>query len=229
MSCSAAVAAQQQNSADRDAAKLHNEGVEAVNLKDWELATMKFEDALLLKEDVAATHSALATSAWNLEDWPKVEKHARRTLELNPGNEYETRLLAAALGKQGREEEENALRDEIAEFDPVLKAELAYNKGAAAANAQDDKAAVAAFEEAIAGQHFVEDHTKGPDVAAPIDFITTGLFGAHVGRSAQHGAGPGQGLRDGRLIGMGFGFAFSHAVGGESAGQAKVRQSRAAV
>ena len=79
-----------------------------------------------------------------------------------------------------------------------------------------------AFEQPITGEHLVEDHAKGPDVAAPVHLVTAGLLRAHVGRRTQHRARPGQGLSNSRLVGMGFRFALGHAVGGEGPGQTKI-------
>ena len=43
-----------------------------------------------------------------------------------------------------------------------------------------------------AGSHFVEDHAKGEEIGAGVEFFAESLFGGHVGDGAESGAGAGE-------------------------------------
>jgi hypothetical protein len=64
-----------------------------------------------------------------------------------------------------------ARRDAV-EIDPLLEHSAEHLYG------------VFAIEEAVAGEHFVGDDAKGPDVGAAVDSFAAGLLGRHVGGGA---------------------------------------------
>ena len=116
-------------------------GKKAVN---QEIPLIPFIDLLL-----CCVMFLLATAVWNLEQWERAEKAARRALELDPSLEKTKLLLADVLEKQDRADEAEALLAEIATGDPALRAERAFNRGAELYNQGDVAEAIAAFEEAL--------------------------------------------------------------------------------
>src|SRR5688572_5265202 len=46
-----------------------------------------------------------------------------------------------------------------------------------------------AAEGKAAGEHFVEDDAKRPDVGAPVGRVAFGLLGRHIGRGSERGTG----------------------------------------
>jgi len=124
-----------------EANRLHEEGVSAAQAGDWAAAAESFSAALEVDETLPASHANLATAAYNLEDYPRAETHARRALELGSELPDLDSLLAEALARQGKTAEAAAL-------DPELRANLAYNRGADEFNAGDSDKAYASFIEA---------------------------------------------------------------------------------
>ena len=56
----------------------------------------------------------------------------------------------------------------------------------------EDGSGRVALERKTASSHFVEDDAEGEEVSAGVEFLAKGLFGRHVGDSAEGGAGAGE-------------------------------------
>ncbi len=128
-----------------------NEGVEALQEKDFAGAEEKFRAALGFNDRLAPAYSGLA-GLYLTQDRPEEAlEAAQQLLALEPEDLRGLRLLYEAHRKLGHEAEAKAAREKLSQLgDNDNAATMIFNEGVAALKVGDRAAARARFEEALA-------------------------------------------------------------------------------
>ncbi len=130
--------------------EVYNEGVEAQQLGDLELAKEKYLRAAEIDADLAAPHTALAAVAFLQEDWQAAAAHAEAALERDPGDVRALQIRFDAYRRAGDEEKAKEAADALREIGDLEEAaKRLYNEAVDAYNKGDIAAAQSRFEQVV--------------------------------------------------------------------------------
>lgn len=130
--------------------EVYNEGVEAQQLGDLELAKEKYLRAAEIDRDLAAPHTALAAVAFLQEDWRTAAAHAEAAVERDPGDVRALQLRFDAYRLAGDEEKAKEAADALRKIGDLGEAaKRLYNEAVDAYNAGDIAVAQSKFEQVV--------------------------------------------------------------------------------
>ncbi len=127
-------------SANDQAAKAYNDGVDLLNAGDKDGAAKRFQDAVSKNPDLPQGWQALATIAYEKKDWAKTLEYGQKATDLDPSLASLYGMLADAATKSGDKKAAAEWQSKYAEANPDSP-EILYNKGVEAYNKKNLKEA----------------------------------------------------------------------------------------
>jgi tetratricopeptide (TPR) repeat protein len=125
-------------SANDQATKAYNEGVDLLNAGDKDGAAKRFEEAVAKNPDFPQGWSALTTIAYQKKDWAKTLEYGQKATDLDPSLTNIYGMLADAATKSGDKKAAAEWQSKYAEANPDSP-EILYNKGVDAYNKKNLK------------------------------------------------------------------------------------------
>ena len=118
--------------------EVYNQGVEAQQLGDLELAAARYEEAARLDPDLSAPRTALAVVAYLKEDWQTAAREAEAALALDPGDVRAMQIRFDAYRHAGDEAKAQEAADALRRVGDLGEAaKRLYNEAVDAYNAGD--------------------------------------------------------------------------------------------
>ncbi|TNF78141.1 MAG: tetratricopeptide repeat protein [Acidobacteria bacterium] len=134
----------------RRAAQLYEDGAEAFEAGDLDLALEKFQQFASENPEIPEVHRALAMTYFRKEDYAEAAAAAEHLLELNPGDGDAARILVEAYREMGDEESAAKALVRLEELEPDADtARLVFNSGVTLFQSGDPEGAVVRFERAV--------------------------------------------------------------------------------
>jgi tetratricopeptide (TPR) repeat protein len=132
------------------AARLYEDGAEAYDAGDLDLAIEKFEQFAADHPDVPEVHRALAMTFLRKESYPQAVAAAERLLELTPDDSVGTRIQMESYKAMGDKEGAAKALARLEELEPSAEtAVLVFNSAVTLVQAGDFEGAAARFEQAL--------------------------------------------------------------------------------
>jgi tetratricopeptide (TPR) repeat protein len=132
------------------AARLYEEGAEAFEAGDLDLALEKFQEFAAENPEIPEIHRALAMTHFRREEYSEAVSSAEHLLQLNPSDSDAARILVEAYRDMGDEEGAAKALARLEELEPDADtARLVFNSGVARFQAGDPEGAAERFERAL--------------------------------------------------------------------------------
>ena len=135
--------------ADKVAVRAYNAGVHGVKLSSWDVAKMRFNQALELDPNLLPAHLTLAQISINQGDYEAALRHANLFVEAQPEEARGLSVLYQANLAAGDEAAAQAAFDRLAAADPEMVAQTFFEAGVTHFNAGRNADAISAFEKVL--------------------------------------------------------------------------------
>jgi len=143
----------------KEAQESFQKGVEATKSKDWPAAREAFAKAAKIRPQLFEAWVNLATTDYNLKAYEETIATAQKVLEMKPEFAPANKLIADSYLMLGQKDKAEPFLKKVAEGDPKLAADIAFNEAAELVNAGKDPEAKLKFEAALQAQpNFPEAH-----------------------------------------------------------------------
>jgi len=128
---------------------IYNQGHEALNFGDFNIAKAYFEESLAKKAEYGPAHGGMARVYEKKGEWAKALEHALKSLEFNPSDTDMNQVLYAAYNALGEKDKAEAALARVAEANPEMAGQNLFNQAADLYNNGDLAAAKPIFERVL--------------------------------------------------------------------------------